>query len=390
VSKRLGILVAVAALVLVGCGSSKASSTGGSTSSSASRSPIQIGLITTVQSQAFSFPEIPAAARVAVQAVNDSGGVNGHPLQLDFCDDQDTPAVASACGQRLVDQDHIVALVGSTTVEGASIYPFLQSAHVADFGNYPSSEQDLTNPLSFPTQAGAVQLGALAGLGPPGTKKALLVYDTAGAIAWTFFQQAATREGIQPIGIEIAPTTVNYDPIIAKIITDKPQVVATTATGGTIQFLSAMSREGPDIPIELFEVTPQELAATRSLRQPVLTELEFSDRGPVREQFLAETKMYGPKFGFSDTTDISAMGPWLAVHLFADIAKTLPDVTASAFLNYLQHASSLQTGLTPPLDFAKPGPSAAFPRVVDTVVYPGAIRDGVIVQTSNTPVNVFG
>jgi ABC-type branched-subunit amino acid transport system substrate-binding protein len=395
------IAAVAAAAVMAGCGSSASSpgsggstgtQSGAGTSSDAARgTPIKVGLITTVQSQAFSFPQVPLAAKLAALAINDKGGVNGHPIQVVFCDDQDTASVAASCAQDLVQQDHVVALVGSVSVEGASIYPFLQRGGVADFGEYTSSVPDFSNPLSFPLIPGVLELSGLSSIVPTGTKRAVLIYDQAGAIAWTFFQAGAKKLGITPIGIQVNGTAnANYDPVIAQIIKAKPGVVASTDTAGMTQFLSAMNTEGPDVPIELFSggITQAVLAASKSVKQTILTTLGLTYSGSTREEFLSEASKYGNSLGFTDTDSLAAINAWLAVRTFASIAKTLPTVTAASFLAALHKQTALETGMTPVLNIAANGPSPDFPRITNTYIYAGKITNGNVIQTSDTPLRL--
>ena len=111
--KGLAAVLATAAVVAAGCGSSKSSSSpttaspstaGGSsatTGAQATGTPIKIGMIysqTGPASSSYVNSEWGAQARIDAQ--NAAGGVNGHPIQLKILDDQSSiSGNASAAGQ---------------------------------------------------------------------------------------------------------------------------------------------------------------------------------------------------------------------------------------------------------------------------------------------------
>ncbi|MBV9661704.1 MAG: ABC transporter substrate-binding protein [Acidimicrobiales bacterium] len=387
----------VVSIIAAACSSSSKSSSpttssqgSSSTAAAPSGPPIVLGLVTTVQSQAFSFPQIPIAAKVAAKAVNAAGGVNGRPVEIDFCDDQAAPSVATTCAQKLVSQDHVTALVGSVSAQGASMYPFLTQAGVADFANYPSSAPDFSDPLSFPLVPGALELAGLPAIAPKGAKNVALIYDPAGAIAWTFFQAGAKKLGLNPIGIQVASTTVSYDPIIAQINNDHVDAVSDSATAGLTQFLSAMSSEGPNVPIDLFsgELSAAALTASKSVHQPINATLGLSFSGATRQEFLSDASKYGPGLGLTDTNSLSTVNAWLGVKVLAKLMQPLSSITPQTVTAALRQQSALETGLTPTLNLAAAGPSSTFPRLVNTHIYSGQVSQGEIHQTSATAIDV--
>ncbi len=83
--------------------------------------------------------EIPAA-QAAVKYINTYlGGVNGHPLSLDVCDDQQTPSGATDCGNQFVTNKDPVVLY-NVSGQGGSLYKVLSGAGVALFA-YASIDQ---------------------------------------------------------------------------------------------------------------------------------------------------------------------------------------------------------------------------------------------------------
>src|SRR5579875_250634 len=148
--RTMSVVVAVAgAVALAGCGSSSKSSsssaastpqgasTGSSSTSSTSASvntsscgtkpgvkatgtPIPLGAIVTSQ-PGTSFTDIANMANAYFTCVNDNGGINGHPIKYYIETEQTNPAQIAADAKQLVDTDHVVGIVGNTSIIECSI-----------------------------------------------------------------------------------------------------------------------------------------------------------------------------------------------------------------------------------------------------------------------------
>lgn len=114
--------LAVAAVVsasaaLMGCSAPG----GGSTDDSGGGEgePIKIGAIFSLSgpAAAFGIPE-QNAAEVAVQYVNDNGGIDGRMLELVVVDDKTDPTEAARAAQKLISSDGVIAIVGASTGSG--------------------------------------------------------------------------------------------------------------------------------------------------------------------------------------------------------------------------------------------------------------------------------
>jgi branched-chain amino acid transport system substrate-binding protein len=125
-SRIVVVAVAASALALSACGSSKSSSSstttasGGASSTTAqsttgtSGSPYVIGEIGSTNSAAAGFEEWRKGVLAYFDTVNASGGVNGHPIQMNFKDDAtfDTQNEVSYYNQ--LTQGHALAIMGLT------------------------------------------------------------------------------------------------------------------------------------------------------------------------------------------------------------------------------------------------------------------------------------
>jgi branched-chain amino acid transport system substrate-binding protein len=137
---RLNVaLIAVAGMaILAGCGSSPSSSPTASPSSTVSTStvatsqcgtkpgvvatgtPIPLGVIVTNQ-PGTSFTDISNMANAYFTCVNDNGGIKGHPVKYYIETEQTNPAQIAAEAKQLVQTDHVVGIVGNTSIIECSI-----------------------------------------------------------------------------------------------------------------------------------------------------------------------------------------------------------------------------------------------------------------------------
>lgn len=121
--------------------------------------PIYVGNVSSLTGGAL-FPESSAAARAVFERVNASGGIAGRPIVLIVEDDAGTPEGAATAGRKLVEQDNVVAMVGSaSTLECA-----VNSAFYAEQGVY-SIQGTGVDPLCFlSSNISPVNTGPYAGI----------------------------------------------------------------------------------------------------------------------------------------------------------------------------------------------------------------------------------
>ena len=145
-------MAAVAALSVAACSSSGSSAASSSTAtagaSSFTGSPVKIGIIADVGTVVDWGPEV-AAARGAVRQVNANGGINGHEVVLDFCNEDLNPNTARDCARQMV-SDHVMAMAddGIITAESDD-YKILAAANIANVGPVSFSGAAGSDPNSY-------------------------------------------------------------------------------------------------------------------------------------------------------------------------------------------------------------------------------------------------
>jgi branched-chain amino acid transport system substrate-binding protein len=154
--------IAVLALAAVGCSSSSSAGsssspasstaaastgvTGSATAAAASSAfgtphkatgtPYVFGMVND-ETGAVTFPEARQGSIAAVDYVNDYlDGINGHPIQIDSCIGDGTPATAARCANQLV-ADHPIAILGAADVGAPASIPIYAHAGLAYLGGIP-------------------------------------------------------------------------------------------------------------------------------------------------------------------------------------------------------------------------------------------------------------
>jgi branched-chain amino acid transport system substrate-binding protein len=185
--RAVGVLAIVAAAAACSSSSKPSSSSSsttagsqstsaGSTGASASGAPLKVGVICSC-SGPFGTNIAPAAdvARAWASSVNDSGGLNGHPIQLTVLDDSSNPATSATDATQLV-SDHVDVILDDTVLDVVWAST-ASSAKIPVVGGNFSSEPFYTNPDFYPSgqtndsitysnvsvakQAGATNIGNL-------------------------------------------------------------------------------------------------------------------------------------------------------------------------------------------------------------------------------------
>ncbi len=230
-----------ACLALVACGAQ---------APAAGPGEIRIGLIATLSGDlAESFgDETVDSVRLAIQPLNDAGGleVAGRKYQVTLVieDDQDKAELAASAAQKLINQDQVVALIGSSISRNA-----IPAADVAERSRVPMISPNSTNPA---TTAGKQYAFRVAFLDPfqgrvmarfaledLGAQRAAVLYDVASAYNRDIaevFRQVFSEGGGEVVAFETYTTgESDYRPQLARI----------RASGATVLFLPNYDNELP-------------------------------------------------------------------------------------------------------------------------------------------------
>jgi len=157
---RTGAVVAllIVAMLAAACGSSsKKSSASGTTTTTAklTGTPIKLMQIATLTGPSNNVPEDANAGKAAVKAIHAAGGVSGHPLELEICDDKFDPNQASQCARQAA-SDKVAAVLALNSAYGDKVIPILAEAGIPSVGDNLISAAEFTGKNVFPISGGAI------------------------------------------------------------------------------------------------------------------------------------------------------------------------------------------------------------------------------------------
>jgi branched-chain amino acid transport system substrate-binding protein len=393
---RVASLAAIvtAAITVTACSTSSSGTTGstsssgsGNASSSATKSPIDVGLVTSLTSSSLApYPQVAVAQKAAIAYINSTGGINGHPLVANQCDDQDQANVAATCAAAAV-RSGDVAIVGGTEVF-PGFFSTINAARLTFTGGLGLIPQELQSPVSFPVTS--VAAGWYYGSGALavklGAKTVTIVQCSIPACEGTAQESAAA---LKIAGDNVPPKFVTFQLGQAITATDAEQVI----------------RQQPDaVLIAAPGPYPQQMMTT--LRQAGYTGKIINNIGSFNPQAIKTvgnavadgtyvvstmhlpTETNIPAVALYNTwmnkTDPSAQKDelslleWTAMLDFADIAKTLPTVTRASVLNAYQNLKTpVNVGTSAPFSVVgSPSPLPSAPQLHSADVMYSEIENG--------------
>jgi ABC-type branched-subunit amino acid transport system substrate-binding protein len=199
-----GAVAMLAAAVLAGaCGSSNktttaalsnAAATTNTTAAAPAGTPIKVMQIATLTGPSNNVPQDADAGKATAKAINAAGGVNGHPIVLEVCDDKFDPNQAADCARQAV-SDNVAAVVALNSAFGDKVIPIIAAAGIPSVGDNLLSPAEFTSKNVFPISGGgitgaAAMAYAVAHAGA--TKIRPVIVDVAAAKGLVpFVQQAA-------------------------------------------------------------------------------------------------------------------------------------------------------------------------------------------------------
>jgi branched-chain amino acid transport system substrate-binding protein len=165
------VMVTCAALAATGCGSSSSSGSSGTASSSAApsttasasggssgatkstatKSPVMVGSIGTYTGPpSANFAGADHTLDAWASWTNAHGGIDGHPVKLTVLNDGNSASAALNDAKRLVEQDHVVAIVGQMSANSSTWAKYVQQQGIPVIGGNLTDVLFWQNPDFFP------------------------------------------------------------------------------------------------------------------------------------------------------------------------------------------------------------------------------------------------
>jgi branched-chain amino acid transport system substrate-binding protein len=182
---------------------------------------------------AVTFPEARQGAIAAVDYVNNYlNGINGHPIVIDECTGDGTPATAARCANQLV-AAHPLAILGAADVGAPASIPIYAHANLAYLGGIPFTPVPMTAPNSIQFWSVSVGDNAAAAVYAGktlGVKSVALVY-------FSNAQGESIIPQITPVFKAAGVTTIKYVPLSPTSPDPSPQAALVESSGAQLAYV---------------------------------------------------------------------------------------------------------------------------------------------------------
>lgn len=214
--------------------------------------PVVFGAINLSKSPTANFPEVETAGKAMVNYLNAyKGGLDGHPIKVDWCETDGSAAVSSQCANELV-SDHPVAVIGAADLAGAAALPIFAKKGLDEFGgtNFTPQESTAKNALIFTDVASfsntQVALWA-AHLG--GGKKAKVAVLAEGDTQGEFQANADWVPAVESVGGQVKvfpmpPSASDLSSNIEAAISWGANSIGLESPGQCVQLLTGLKEDG--------------------------------------------------------------------------------------------------------------------------------------------------
>jgi branched-chain amino acid transport system substrate-binding protein len=198
----------------------------------ATGSPYVFGMIND-ETGAVTFPEARQGAIAAVDYVNNYlDGINGHPIVINECTGDGTPATAARCANQLV-AAHPLAILGAADVGAPASIPIYEHANLAYLGGIPFTPVPETAPNSIQfwsvsvgdNAAAAVYAGKTLGI----KSVALIYFNNA--------QGSSILPQITPVFKAAGVTTIHDIPLSPTSPDPSPQAALVESSGAQLAYV---------------------------------------------------------------------------------------------------------------------------------------------------------
>ena len=196
------------------------------------------------------FPESAEAATAMVDYINAyKGGLDGHPIKVDWCATDGTPSGSASCAKQLI-SDHPVAILGASDLATADTIPAYAKAHLAYLGgmDFTPVEATASNAVIFndTAQLGNVLGGEYAAQKLGGKKVAVIAFGNAQG---EFSANTYWKPGVQKFGgaftlFPVPTTSATVTSTVEEAVTSGAQVIGLEDPGQCLALLQALKEAG--------------------------------------------------------------------------------------------------------------------------------------------------
>jgi len=346
-------------------------------------SPYKLVSVIDVTAQ-LQYPEMRAALQAVADEVNATGGIDGHPVEIEVCETHLDANRTTQCARDAAADPEVVAAVGNFTNFGDGANAVFTEAGIPVIGPIPIGLADYSCEVCFPSTGGSI--AGLIGQATlvedvlQGDTVNLVITDVPAAAQLPALLEAVlggrkanvTLDRVTPI----AHGTADLSAPIGTALGNRPSgVMLALAHDAGLNFVRGARAQDPSVPIVVPGITfgQEDFELLGEASEGLYVASLFGLTGPAIAEFEAQMDAADPDAPKNDLAKLE----WVAARLFVDVARDLPEVTRESLLDALNGLSGYETGLTPPLDFTSPfeGLGGAVPRLFNTTVTYAQVRD---------------
>ncbi len=400
------VLALIASVAVAACGSSSSSTTSSASSAASSvssavssassaaasggaatGSPVKFGLIVSATGVTAE-PWVLQAAEIGVKSANAAGGVMGHQIVLDSCDDQGSVQTAAVCAQKLLVQDKDVMLVGDDGTYDTAVPNLLKATHTIVWSGEMANVGEWESPNVFTTQVEVANYNAIPQLLPPGKHKVVLfTADIAAGIAGSEAAEPlykARGDAATIVTVPLTATDFSTPCLQAKKFGADIGVVVFNGLTQFAPMAQACNQLGVKLTwaMEGSVISDSELQALKTLGLKSVITLPFSSTA------FNDLKADSAKYGIQDSNlyNDAGMDAYIGYKLLPTLVKDAGSLNAQTIESYLQKQTAFNTlGFTAPINFTPAHHFLTFVGLHNTCMYDDTLQNGNIVQTSPTP-----
>lgn len=188
--------------------------------------------MTAISAPTNNFPTAPAALAAGITALNARGGLNGHRVEMVFCNDRSDPNQTAICARHMVDEKVVMIAGGSSTYDGNS-QPILAEAGIPMVGIAPITPNVFNEKNVYLMSAAAGTVSYQAGIAYAARNNllpvALAVADNPGGKAFTGLLEKTVKDvtggDSWAAVVPVATDTADFAPIAGTLDAAKPKSV---------------------------------------------------------------------------------------------------------------------------------------------------------------------
>jgi branched-chain amino acid transport system substrate-binding protein len=306
-------------------------------------------------------------AQVVARVINDSGGLNGHPIKMLVADAAGDPSRALSIVRDMVENKGAVGFVGNLWVLSASgARAYLEEKKIPAIGGDVATRLWFTSPMFFPQAASfpTMAVGSVKTMADLGHKKIALAYCAEVEACHIYHDEGTARSGsvggqiVYTAQVSLAQPDYTAECLQAQRSGAEALMLGVDSTALS-RFARSCFQQGFKVPIVTASLAT--IASTtkdqnlEGLLSPVGTFPYVANDLPAERDYQAAIARYAPTIEQSGST--SAV--WVAGALLREIGKSLPATVTSADLlkGLYQIKGNTLGGIAPPLTFVEGQPA---------------------------------